>query len=266
MACRSVRSAAGLLRTFSTGPLTVRLELVDGRQAFGCAPPAFGCAPPGLRRRVARLRDATIRTVDRYLALLRGINVGGRNKVPMADLRRAMEDLGFVGARTFIASGNVLFGAPGGADSLASTLEAMLCRNFELDGDEVMVCVLDRDQLTSVVHDAPHGFGGEPGVYKYDVAFLKGVTGNEVLTQLRVNPDVDTVWARSDAVYHRRLISRLSRSRMSRVVGTPVYRHMTIRNWNTTTRLLALMEEAAQDPLRPPGGRGAVRNPRPPAG
>jgi uncharacterized protein (DUF1697 family) len=182
--------------------------------------------------------------VDQYLALLRGINVGGRHKVPMADLRQAVEDLGYADVRTFIQTGNVLFGASGTADSVASTLEAMLCRHFELDSDGVMVRVLNRDQLASIVDGAPPGFGGQPGVYKYDVAFLKGVTGDEVLAQVRVNAEVDAVWARPDAVYYRRLTSKLSQSRMSQIVSTPVYRYLTIRNWNTTTKLLALIDES----------------------
>ena len=183
--------------------------------------------------------------MDQYVALLRGVNVGGRNKIPMADLRRAVEDLGYADVRTFIQTGNVLFGASGGADSVASMLEAMLRRDFELDSDEVMVRVLNRAQLASIVDEAPHRFGGQPGVYKYDVAFLKGVTGDEVLKHVRVNPEVDAVWARPDAVYYRRLTSRLSQSRMSQIVSTPVYRYLTIRNWNTTTKLLALMDESS---------------------
>jgi uncharacterized protein (DUF1697 family) len=188
---------------------------------------------------------ATIRAVNRYVALLRGINVGGRNKVPMADLRLAVEDLGYSNVRTFIQSGNVLFGASGDADSVASTLETMLGRHFQLDSDVIMVRVLDRDQLASIVYEAPHGFGDQPAVYKYDVAFLKGVTGDEVVAQVRLNAEVDAVWARPDAVYYRRLTSKLSQSRMSRIVSTPVYRYVTIRNWNTTTKLLTLMDESA---------------------
>jgi len=163
----------------------------------------------------------------------------------MADLRRAVEDLGYADVRTFIQSGNILFSASGGADSVASTLEVMLCRHFQLDSDEVMVRVLDRDQLAAIVHEAPHGFGDQPELYKYDVAFLKGVTGDEVVTQVRLNAEVDAAWARPDAVYYRRLTNKLSQSRMSQIASISVYMYMTIRNWNTTTKLLALMDESA---------------------
>lgn len=163
----------------------------------------------------------------------------------MADLKQAVEDLGYTDVSTFIQSGNVLFGASGGADSVASTLETMLPRRFQLESDELMVRVLDCDQLASIVDGAPRGFGGEPGVCKYDVAFLKGSTGDAVMTQLRPNPEVDAVWARSDVFYYRRLTSKLSQSRISRIVNTPAYRYVTSRNWNTTTKLLALMDGSA---------------------
>ncbi|MBV9196667.1 MAG: DUF1697 domain-containing protein [Solirubrobacterales bacterium] len=182
-------------------------------------------------------------SVDRYLALLRGINVGGRNKVPMADLKQAVEDLGYTDVRTFIQSGNVLFSACGSADSLAGALEAMLPRHFQLDSGQIMVLVVDRARLATIVNDAPRGFGAEPEVYKYDVAFLKGVTGAAVMDHVRPNPAVDAVWAKPDAFYYRRLTSKLSQSRMSRIISTPLYRSMTIRNWNTTRKLLTLMDE-----------------------
>lgn len=162
----------------------------------------------------------------------------------MADLKQAAESLGYTDVRTFIQSGNVLFGAGGSADSVASALESMLTSHFQLDSAEVMVLVLSRDRFASIVNQAPRGFGEEPEDYKYDVAFLKGVTGDDVLARVRPNPEVDAVWAEPDAVYYRRLTSKLSQSRMSKIIGTSVYRHMTIRNWNTTTKLLAMMDEA----------------------
>jgi uncharacterized protein (DUF1697 family) len=207
---------------------------------------AAGLAPTdALSGTTCAVLPATIRAVDRYLALLRGINVGGRNRIPMADLKQAVEDLGYNDVGTFIQSGNVLFDARGSAESLASALEAMLPRRFQLDSGEIMVLVLTHDRLASIVNQAPPGFGEEPHVYKYDVAFLKGVTGDEILAQVRPHPEVDAVWAEPDAVYYRRLTSRLSQSRMSRLITTPVYRYMTIRNWNTATKLLALMDERA---------------------
>lgn len=179
--------------------------------------------------------------MDRYVALLRGINVGGKNKIPMAELRAAMEGLGYGDVQTYIQSGNVVFSAKGAAADLEHELEAMLPERFTLDSASIMVLVLDGDRLASIVTQAPEGFGTEPDTYKYDVAFLKGVTGDDVLPHVKVRPDVDTVWARPDAFYYRRLTSLYRKSRLSTIASSPVYANMTIRNWNTTTRLHTML-------------------------
>jgi uncharacterized protein (DUF1697 family) len=183
--------------------------------------------------------------VAKYLALLRGINVGGKNKVPMAELRQLFEELGCTNVRSYIQSGNMVFSATTTADQAAADLEAALPRRFDLDSAKIMTLVLGRDQLDTVVGEAPPQFGKEPDTYKYDVAFLKGAVGTDVLDQLKPHPEVDSIWARPDTVYYRRLTSRLTQSRMSRIAALPAYQHMTIRNWNTTTKLLEMMHDQA---------------------
>jgi uncharacterized protein (DUF1697 family) len=90
----------------------------------------------------------------RYVALLRGINVGGRNAVAMADLRAAFEDAGHAGVRTYIQSGNVLFDAAGRVDE--EGVEAVLERRF---GVPLVVVLRTARQLWAVVEGAPDGFG-----------------------------------------------------------------------------------------------------------
>src|SRR5690349_11193302 len=93
----------------------------------------------------------------RYLALLRGINVGGKNLIKMADLRDAFEDAGVTDVSTFIASGNVLFSAPRQRRAdLAAGLESKLSRRF---GTDLKVVLLNGAELKRVVDDAPRGFG-----------------------------------------------------------------------------------------------------------
>src|SRR3546814_7785268 len=103
------------------------------------------------RRRYGR-RMAT----HRYVALLRGINVGGRNKVPMADLRAALEDDGLQSVRTYIQSGNVLFESDEPQASLEDRIEAALEGRF---GFPILVVVRSHRQLRAVVQKAPEGFG-----------------------------------------------------------------------------------------------------------
>ncbi|MCW2956615.1 MAG: hypothetical protein JWO69_1484, partial [Thermoleophilia bacterium] len=95
----------------------------------------------------------------RYVILLRGINVGGKNKVPMAQLRECLERLGLTQVRTLIASGNVVASSPKGAKALQGLIEAELPREFRLDTDLLRVLVLTEAKLRAVVANRPPGFG-----------------------------------------------------------------------------------------------------------
>jgi uncharacterized protein (DUF1697 family) len=174
-----------------------------------------------------------------YLALLRGINVGGRNKVRMADLREAVEELGHADVATYIQSGNVLFRAPRQRrDELAGRLEAGLSRRF---GIELKVVLVTESQLRGVVEAAPRGFGGEDQLC--DVIFLrKPLTAKRAFGAFELREGVDTAWQGKGVIYFARVAEEASRSRMSKVVSTPEYKNMTIRSWRTTTRLLELMD------------------------
>ena len=176
----------------------------------------------------------------RYVALLRGINVGGRNIVAMADLRAAFEAAGFQAVTTYIQSGNVLFESDARRDSLEDDLEAMLERRF---GVPLVVMLRSHPQLRNVVEKAPDGFGGEPDVYHSDVMFLKRpLTSEQVMRVLELREGVDQAWPGTGVVYFARLSDRRAQSRMSRVVATPEYQRMTIRSWTTTTKLLSLLD------------------------
>ena len=85
--------------------------------------------------------------MSRYVVLLRGINVGGKNKLPMADLRASLLDAGFADVVTYIQSGNVLLTSRLGAKAVGETIEAMLTRRFTLDSTLIRVHVLTRAQL-----------------------------------------------------------------------------------------------------------------------
>src|SRR3712207_6495034 len=108
-------------------------------------------------------------TGTQYLALLRGINVGGKNTVPMADLRATFEGMDLADVSTYINSGNVLFRAPRqSSDALAAGIESELTRRF---GWELKVVLVTAAQLRQVIDDAPSGFGWD--THRCDVVFLR---------------------------------------------------------------------------------------------
>jgi len=179
---------------------------------------------------------------SRYVALLRGINVGGRNKVPMADLRAAMESGGHTDVSTYIQSGNVLFRSSTRRADLEASIEQVLERHF---GFPIVVVVRSHAQLRSVVERAPAKFGSEPTRYHSDAIFLRApLTPKQVMAITKLREGVDRAWPGTGVVYFQRLSAQRTKSRLSSIVGTPEYANMTIRNWATTTKLLALLDES----------------------
>ena len=180
--------------------------------------------------------------MTRYLVLLRGINVGGRNRVAMADLRKVVESLGHTDVVTYIQSGNVLFTAPTTpAAELTRRIEAMLAQAFDY---VPTVVVRTRRQMRAIVDRAPKGFGREPAKYRYDLIFLKEPLAAKVALQsVPTKPGVDAAHPGTGVLYFSRLSAKASQSRLSRIVSSPIYPSVTIRNWQTTTRLLSMMDE-----------------------
>jgi uncharacterized protein (DUF1697 family) len=178
-----------------------------------------------------------------YLVLLRGINVGGKNKVPMAKLRTVLEDLGFENVSTYIASGNVLLDSKLGAAKVAEKIEAALPKAFKLDSELVRIAVLSADELEAVVKKRPKAFGDEPSTYNSDAVFLMGIDADEGMKVFSPRDGVDVVTAGDGVIYSQRLSARRTESRLNRIVGTPAYRSMTIRSWQTTLALLELMRK-----------------------
>ena len=172
------------------------------------------------------------------MALLRGINVGGKNIVPMARLRAEFETAGYTDVSTYIQSGNVLFTADAPADGLEPAIERVLAERV---GCPVMVMVRSHRALADVVGLAPNGFGADPDRLA-DVVFLKGSLDiDRAMGVVSLREGVDRAWPGDGVLYFDRLAERRTQSHLSKLVSTPEYRQMTIRNWATTTRLLALL-------------------------
>ena len=124
-----------------------------------------------------------------YLVLLRGINVGGRNKVPMAALRDLLESHGHTKVSTYIASGNVILSSDRTPAVIKRELEESLPRAFKLDSELIAVLVLTRAQLRAVVRQRPKGFGDHPETYHSDAVFLMDI---DVASAMKVSDGAPT--------------------------------------------------------------------------
>jgi uncharacterized protein (DUF1697 family) len=177
-----------------------------------------------------------------HVALLRGINVGGRNAVPMKTLAACVADGGYADVATYIQSGNVLFSTDSpDARSMELDLERRIEATF---GFPVPVVVRSRAEMTATVESAPPGFGGPE--HRCDVIFLKHpLTADEAFPALPSPVDgVDERWkGPAGCLYWSRLAEKASKSRLSRLATSAIYPSVTVRNWNTTTKLAALLAE-----------------------
>jgi uncharacterized protein (DUF1697 family) len=180
--------------------------------------------------------------MNTHVVLIRGINVGGKNKVPMAGLKECLEQLGFSNVSTYIASGNVILESDKGADEIRARIEEALPESFKLDDELIRVLVLTRDQLQAVIDNKPEGFGEQPEKYHSDAIFLIGIDSAQVMPVFKPREGVDKVWPGDGVIYSQRLSSQRTKSRLSRIMATPEYKFMTIRSWSTTTKLLEMTE------------------------
>ena len=180
-----------------------------------------------------------------YVALLRGINVGGSNLIRMPALKACFEAQGLRDVSTYIQSGNVLFmTGRSNQEALTSQIEKVLSKMFAYRS---RVVVRSFEQMKAIVEGAPMGFGARPTAYRYDVIFLKHpLTADEALKSITAKPGVDRVFAGDGGVVLFPADQQGRPEPLSRVVGKPAYQNMTIRNWNTTGKLLELMERDSE--------------------
>lgn len=178
---------------------------------------------------------------DRFVALLRGINVGGNARVPMAELRRSWAAAGMGDVRTYINSGNVIFRDP--ARRPAQELATILAVRLEADfGFPVAVLVIPAQRFMAIAEAIPADWAND-AEQKSDVIFLlPAADGPDALTRFTVKPGIDQVIHVPGAVLWRVTRTNQPRTGLLNAVGTPLYRQITVRNVNTVRKLGSLLD------------------------
>lgn len=176
-----------------------------------------------------------------YVALLRGINVGGHNVIPMIDLRACFEDEGHESVRTYIQSGNVVFRSSSrSANALAASLEAALSTRF---GYEAQVVVLAHARYRSALDAAP-AWWGKGDDRKHQALFT--VRSTTPAKALRAAPPpregVDDVATAPGVIFWSVSKEAFGRSAITKFGASAAYRDVTVRNANTARKLLELLE------------------------
>jgi len=176
-----------------------------------------------------------------FVALIRGINVGGRNTVGMTEVAAAFRDAGYANVRTHGQSGNVLFEADrAGGARLESAIEKMVKDRL---GISTLVVIRSRDELAATVAAAPADHGSKR--LRSEVFFLKHpLTAEAVHAELpELRDGVDSVAIGPGALYFSRVAAQATKTRIQRFMALPVFQQITVRSWRVTTRLLELLEK-----------------------
>ena len=172
----------------------------------------------------------------KHVALLRGINVGGNRRVPMADLRAVFADMGFTDVSSYINSGNVIFSAD--TEPNSAEIERVLNSRF---GFAIETLVLSAAKVIAVAEAIPSEWLND-SEQKSDVLFLfPDVDSSDVLDNIGYRPEFETIHYVPGALITNVSRQNQSKSSLLKLVGTPLYLRMTIRNVNTVRRLAELV-------------------------
>lgn len=177
----------------------------------------------------------------RYIALLRGINVGGNNKVPMGELKQSFLNEGFTHVLTYINSGNVLFEtAESDQSKLTASIEAMLEKTF---GFPIRTTVISAVNLEAALLRAPAWWGSDPAARHNALFVIPPATPQEILNQVgEIRPEYEHIAFSGQIIFWSAAIETIGRTRWAKIVGTKPYQSVTIRNANTTRKLLELAQ------------------------
>jgi uncharacterized protein (DUF1697 family) len=181
---------------------------------------------------------------DVFVALLRGVNVGGNNMISMKSLKQSFEKLGFTQVTTYINSGNIVFKTKE-ADprTVEQKIEQMLERDYELTSK---VVVRSLAEMESVVENLPKNWGANKD-WRYNVVFLRHTIDSEkILDELEVRKDVEEVFYRPGTLFWSSSMSALKGTEGLKFSSRKMGQEITVRNTNTTRKLCDLMKQAAE--------------------
>lgn len=176
-----------------------------------------------------------------FVALLRGVNVGGNNMISMSSLRDSFTKLGFKDVASYINSGNLLFKTKADdARKLENKIEGMLAKEYKL---ESKVVVRSYEEMASLVKRLPKNWNDHER-WRYNVMFLRhSIDSDEILTRLSPKDGIEEVTYIPGTLLWSVEVSNANRSTMIKLSSQKIFQDMTVRNVNTTKKLHELMKK-----------------------
>lgn len=177
--------------------------------------------------------------MKRYIAFLRGINISGKNKISMAELKKGFEELGFQEVKTYLNSGNVIFSSEkDDTGSLINQIEAIIKNKFDLD---IPVFALSQEELADILHHAPDWWGGEnKEIYDNLIFIIPPATSAEVFSEIgEPKAELEQVKGYKEVIFWS--FSRKDYQKTnwwSKTASTNISSKLTIRTANTVRKIV----------------------------
>lgn len=179
--------------------------------------------------------------MKRYIAFLRGINISGKNKVPMAELKKGFEDIGFEEVKTYQNSGNVIFSSDkDDMDNFINRIESMIKNRFGLD---IPVFIISKEKLEDILSNAPDWWdSGNKEIYDNLIFIIPPATFVEVFNEIgEPKEELEKIKNYKEAIFWS--FSRKDYQKTNwwtKTANTGISNRLTIRTANTVRKIIGM--------------------------
>ncbi len=176
----------------------------------------------------------------KYVSFLRGVNVGGKALIKMTDLKQSLSQAGFLNVTTYIQSGNIIFESyESDKQKLANHLKNTIDADYNLS---IAVALFTDQEWKSVINQAPEWWGKDPK-WEHSLLILVADTTTEKVIEAigALKPDIELVEAGNRVIYQSMSFIEFGKTTTGKLASNPAYKQLTIRNYNTATKLASLL-------------------------
>ena len=171
----------------------------------------------------------------KYIAFLRGINVGGQNKIAMSELKAAFEKQGFQKVTTYINSGNIVFESELSESEVKTVCEALIEKTFSL---KIVVCIITTAELADALAHAPKWWNKTADAKNNAVFVIPPVTAAEICAEINdTKPEYEKISFYGKVIFWTAPLASFSKTRLTKIVHKKEHSGITVRNANTTLKL-----------------------------
>lgn len=176
----------------------------------------------------------------KFVALLRGINVGGNNIIKMSDLQAVFEKSGYTNVKTYIQSGNVIFDSrETDKEKITTHIETILSKAFHYTAK---VVVRSQKEMVRIIAEVPPVWNQTNDLRCYILYVKEPVTEADVASEVEVTEGIDSIKTGLGVVYMSTTMEGLTKSKFSKIIGKKVYKDVTMRNYKSSHIILEIME------------------------